>query len=177
MDVQNPSNLGAESTDNGIVANLKWRFSDSKTRLLKGGWVREQVITDLPSSKDIPGAQQHLKKGATRELHWHKVAEWGFVYAGRVTVSAVDEDGKNQWEPSRSVTSGTFPKVRHTLFKDWQMRTSSCLSLMRPITMRLVRHSTWTTGSRTLRRISWPRTSVSVIHSICCAIAADQPRR
>lgn len=73
MDVQSPSNLGQESTDNGNVANLKWRFSDSKTRLLKGGWVREQVVTDLPSSKDISGAQQHLSKGAVRELHWHKV--------------------------------------------------------------------------------------------------------
>lgn len=73
VDVQSPSNLGQESTDSGVVANLKWRFSDSKTRLVKGGWVREQVVTDLPSSKDISGAQLHLKKGAIRELHWHKV--------------------------------------------------------------------------------------------------------
>lgn len=108
--MQNPSNLGAESTDNGIVANLKWRFSDSKTRLLKGGWVREQVITDLPSSKDISGAQQHLKKGATRELHWHKVAEWGFVYAGQIAVSAVDEEGKNQWETLEVGDIWYFPK-------------------------------------------------------------------
>ena len=73
VDIQNPSNLGQESTDAGIVPNLKWRFSDSKTRLLKGGWVREQVVQDLPQSRDIAGAQQHLKKGAVRELHWHKV--------------------------------------------------------------------------------------------------------
>ena len=73
LDLQNPDNLGRQSTDNGVVPNLKWRFSDSKTRLLKGGWVREQVITDLPASHDIAGAQQHLKKGAFRELHWHRV--------------------------------------------------------------------------------------------------------
>ena len=73
IDLQNPDNLGAQSTDNGVVPNLKWSFSDSKTRLLNGGWVREQVITDLPSSHDIAAAQQHLKKGAIRELHWHRV--------------------------------------------------------------------------------------------------------
>ncbi|KAF7187970.1 putative oxalate decarboxylase [Pseudocercospora fuligena] len=98
VDIENPSNLGQDPTDNGLVPNLKWWFSDSKTRLLKGGWVREQVIQDLPSSKDIAGAQQHLKKGAARELHWHRVAEWGFVYAGRVAIGAVDEDGKNSWD-------------------------------------------------------------------------------
>lgn len=101
--------------DSGLVPNLKWSFSDSRTRLLRGGWVREQVIQDLPSSHDISAAQQHLKKGAVREvsvtlnpcggstltsakLHWHRVAEWGFVYAGSVLISAVDEFGRYQVE-------------------------------------------------------------------------------
>ena len=73
IDLDNQANLGDESTDNGVVPNLKWRFSDSHTRLLPGGWVREQVITDLPTSTDIAAAQQHLQKGAIRELHWHRV--------------------------------------------------------------------------------------------------------
>ena len=73
IDIDNPANLGEESTDNGVVPNLKWRFSDSHTRLLSGGWVREQVITDLPISTDIAAAQQHLHKGAIREIHWHRV--------------------------------------------------------------------------------------------------------
>lgn len=73
LDLQNPDNLGQQSTDNGLVVNLKWSFSDSKTRLLNGGWVREQVVTDLPSSHDIAAAQQHLTKGSLRELHWHRV--------------------------------------------------------------------------------------------------------
>lgn len=73
LDLQNPDNLGQQSTDNGVVPNLKWSFSDSKTRILRGGWVREQVVTDLPSSKEISSAQQHLTKGSIRELHWHRV--------------------------------------------------------------------------------------------------------
>lgn len=52
LDLSNPDNLGAQSTDNGLVVNLKWPFSDSKTRLFNGGWTREQVVTDLPSSHD-----------------------------------------------------------------------------------------------------------------------------
>lgn len=79
LDVQNPSNLGQQATDNGVVPNLKWSFSQSKTRLANGGWSREQVIQDLPQSHDVAAAQQHLRRGAIRELHWHRTAEWGFV--------------------------------------------------------------------------------------------------
>lgn len=96
IDLANPSNLGQQSTDSGTVPNLKWRFGDSKTRIYPGGWVREQVDNDLPASHDIAAAQQHLKKGAIRELHWHRVAEWGQVLFGRVLVSAVDETGRHQ---------------------------------------------------------------------------------
>jgi oxalate decarboxylase len=112
IDMQNPDNLGGQSTDNGNVPNFKYSFSNSRTRLLKGGWVREQVITDLPSAHDVAAAQMHLKKGAMREMHWHRVvsdshsylclrdtgltteqAEWGIVYNGSVLVSAIDENG------------------------------------------------------------------------------------
>ncbi|KAK5987012.1 putative oxalate decarboxylase [Cladobotryum mycophilum] len=115
LDLQNPNNLGQQSTDNGVVPNLKWSFSDSKVRLLKGGWVREQIIGDLPQSHDIAGAQMHLRKGGIRELHWHRVAEWGIVYAGRVVVSAVDENGVYQVAELGYGDIWYFPKgVGHT---------------------------------------------------------------
>ncbi|KAH7124111.1 RmlC-like cupin domain-containing protein [Dendryphion nanum] len=116
VDRDNPSNLGEQSTDAGTVPNLKWRFSDSKTKIFNGGWVREQVDNDLPQSHDIAAAQQHLKKGAIRELHWHRVAEWGFVYAGRVLVSAVDENGKYQVDILEFGDIWYFPKGQaHTV--------------------------------------------------------------
>ncbi|PKK51297.1 hypothetical protein CI102_3892 [Trichoderma harzianum] len=116
LDLQNPSNLGQQSTDNGVVPNLKWSFSDSRTRILKGGWVREQVVTDLPASHDIAAAQQHLTKGAIRELHWHRVAEWGIVYAGRITLSAVNEDGEYEVSELGYGDIWYFPKgVAHTV--------------------------------------------------------------
>jgi oxalate decarboxylase family bicupin protein len=98
------------------VPNLKWRFSDSKTRLFNGGWLREQVIQDLPQSHDISAAQQHLTKGGVRELHWHRVAEWGFVYSGSVLISAVDEFGRYQVETLNYGDIWYFPKgVAHTV--------------------------------------------------------------
>ncbi|KAL9594652.1 MAG: hypothetical protein Q9219_006913 [cf. Caloplaca sp. 3 TL-2023] len=116
LDLQNPDNLGAQSTDNGLVPNLKWSFSDSKTRLLSGGWVREQTITDLPASHDFTGAQLHLTRGAIRELHWHKVAEWGYVYQGTVRVSAVDENGANQIDDVQVGDIWYFPRGQaHTI--------------------------------------------------------------
>ncbi|KAK4168749.1 oxalate decarboxylase [Cladorrhinum sp. PSN259] len=116
IDLQNPDNLGQQSTDNGVVPNLKWSFSDSKTRILKGGWVREQVITDLPSSHDIAAAQQHLSKGAIRELHWHRVAEWGIVYSGSILISAVDESGKHEVAKLNYGDIWYFPKgAAHTV--------------------------------------------------------------
>lgn len=68
------------------------------------------MITDLPASHDIAGAQQYLTKNSIRELHWHRVAEWGYVYQGQVAVSAVDEFGRNQVEVLSEGDIWYFPK-------------------------------------------------------------------
>ncbi|TKX20351.1 oxalate decarboxylase-like protein 2 [Elsinoe australis] len=116
LDLQNPNGLGQQSTDAGTVPNLKWSFSLSKTKIFPGGWTRTQVSQDLPQNHDIAGAQQHLKKGAIRELHWHRAAEWGFVYTGRVRVSAVDETGKYQVDDLGFGDIWYFPKGQaHTV--------------------------------------------------------------
>lgn len=82
IDKQNIDNISPPPTDAGVVPNLKWSFSLSHTKLLKGGWVREQVVTDLPVSKDVAAAEQSLAPFAYRELHWHRVAEWAYVING-----------------------------------------------------------------------------------------------
>ncbi|PFH60606.1 hypothetical protein XA68_10662 [Ophiocordyceps unilateralis] len=98
------------------MPNLKWSFSDSWTQLFEGGWGREQVVYDLPQSHDIAGAQEHLEKGAIQELHWHRLAEWGFVYKGRILVSVVDEQGNHQVQELNYGDVWYFPKgVAHTL--------------------------------------------------------------
>ncbi|RYP24969.1 hypothetical protein DL765_000197 [Monosporascus sp. GIB2] len=60
---EEPRQPGRQSTDNGNVPSPKWNFSDSEARILRWGWVRESLVTDLPSSHDIAGAQQHLLRG------------------------------------------------------------------------------------------------------------------
>ncbi|CAG7948595.1 unnamed protein product [Penicillium salamii] len=116
LDLQNPDQFRTPSTDNGFVPNVKWSFSESQTRLFPGGWSREQVIQDLPQSHDIAGAQQHLKKGAIRELHWHRTAEWGFVYNGSLLLSGVDEHGGFTTEVLETGDIWYFPKgVAHNV--------------------------------------------------------------
>lgn len=119
---------------------MKWSFSQSQTKLFNGGWSREQVIQDLPQSHDIAGAQQHLKKGAIRELHWHrtvsltifsvhflvililihdtcgKKAEWGFLYNGSLLLTGVDENGAFTTEVLKTGDIWYFPKgVAHNV--------------------------------------------------------------
>ncbi|EAS33083.3 oxalate decarboxylase family bicupin [Coccidioides immitis RS] len=117
IDLQNPSALGASTdTDSGSVPNLKWSFSLSKLKMFHGGWLREQVKTDLPASNDIAGAQVHMSKGAIRQMHWHRVAEWGYVYAGRILLSAVDENGQFQLDYLDVGDMYYFPKgTAHSL--------------------------------------------------------------
>ena len=151
IDLANPDNLGGQPTDNGNVPNFKYSFSNSRTRLLKGGWVREQVITDLPQSHDIAGAQMHLKKGAMREMHWHRVVRVSpFRLDGPVHLTKVrrpngascttapsssrpsmSKDG-TRWRLSVTAIFGTSPRERLTRSRASRTRTSSCSSLMRP---------------------------------------------
>ncbi|TFK36133.1 Bicupin oxalate decarboxylase/oxidase [Crucibulum laeve] len=111
LDRQNPDNVAPPTTDSGIVPNLKWSFSLSHTRLLKGGWVREQVIQDLPPSVDVAAAELRLEPNAYRELHWHRVAEWGYILNGTGRVSAIDEDGKSYISDIQGPTNGEDPDI------------------------------------------------------------------
>lgn len=82
IDQQNVDYLRPPSTDAGNLPNFKWSFSLSHTRLLRGGWVREQTVTDLPASKEVSAAELVLAPYAFRELHWHRVSEWALVING-----------------------------------------------------------------------------------------------
>lgn len=111
IDEQNVDNLAPPTTDAGVVPNLKWSMSLSHTRLLNGGWVREQVITDLPVAKDIAGAELRLSPNAYRELHWHKVAEWGLVLGGTGRITAVDEEGRTYISDIKGPRNGSDPDI------------------------------------------------------------------
>lgn len=48
IDRENIDNISPPISDAGTVPNLKWSMSLSHAKLLQGGWVREQTVTDLP---------------------------------------------------------------------------------------------------------------------------------
>ncbi|KAG7443505.1 oxalate oxidase [Guyanagaster necrorhizus] len=95
IDLQNPDLLAPPSTDSGELANAKWPFSLSHTRLQTGGWVREQTVAVMPIATSIAGANMRLEAGSIRELHWHTTSEWAYVLKGSTQISAVDGEGRN----------------------------------------------------------------------------------
>ncbi|EKM52451.1 uncharacterized protein PHACADRAFT_260851 [Phanerochaete carnosa HHB-10118-sp] len=111
IDKQNVDNLAPPTTDQGSIVNLKWSMSLSHTRLLNGGWVREQTITDLPPSKDFTAAEIAIAPNAYRELHWHRVPEWGYVLGGNGRLTAIDEDGKFFISDIRGPTNTSDPDI------------------------------------------------------------------
>ncbi|HEU4864660.1 MAG TPA: cupin domain-containing protein [Actinomycetota bacterium] len=92
---ENPDQISPPATDAGSVPNLKFPFDAGHTRITTGGWAREVTVRELPVATQIAGVNMRLKPGAIRELHWHKAAEWAFLLAGRVRITAVNVEGAN----------------------------------------------------------------------------------
>lgn len=77
------------------MANMKWSFADSHTRIEEGGWARQTTVRELPTSVQLAGVNMRLDEGAIRELHWHKEGEWAYILEGSVRVTALDKEGGN----------------------------------------------------------------------------------
>jgi oxalate decarboxylase len=72
----NPDELNPPPTDHGNLGTLKYSFSEAHNRHTDAGWAREVTVRNFPISKMMAGVDMRLPKGAVRELHWHKPAEW-----------------------------------------------------------------------------------------------------
>ncbi|CAM4506742.1 MULTISPECIES: oxalate decarboxylase family bicupin [Paenibacillus] len=94
-DLENPDMLVPPVTDQGLIPNLKFSFSDTHMQLDHGGWSREITIRELPVATTLAGVNMRLTPGGVRELHWHQQAEWSFMIDGRARITAVDQDGRN----------------------------------------------------------------------------------
>jgi oxalate decarboxylase len=95
VELENPNLLRSPYTDAGTIPNLKFPFSNSRNRLLTGGWAREVTQLELPVATTISGVDMRLNPGAIRELHWHKQAEWAYMLAGHARITCIDPDGRN----------------------------------------------------------------------------------
>lgn len=94
-DRQNPDMLVPPKTDNGLLPNLRFSFSDTHMQLNMGGWSREITRRELPIATTLAGVNMYLKPGGVRELHWHQQAEWSYMLLGRARITAVDQTGRN----------------------------------------------------------------------------------
>lgn len=94
-DLENPDMLVPPVTDQGLIPNLKFSFSDTHMQLNHGGWSREITIRELPIATTLAGVNMRLTPGGVRELHWHQQAEWSFMIDGKARITAVDQDGRN----------------------------------------------------------------------------------
>jgi oxalate decarboxylase len=94
-DGQNPDLLNPPRTDSGTLPNLRFSFSDARMRQEAGGWTRQISVRELGISKTIAGVNMRLNAGGTRELHWHKQAEWAYMLYGTARITAVDATGNN----------------------------------------------------------------------------------
>lgn len=86
----NPSELNPADTDHGNLGTLKVSFSEVHNRHTEAGWAREVTVRNFPLSKEMAGVNMRLPKGAVRELHWHRAAEWAYVTYGTARITAID---------------------------------------------------------------------------------------
>jgi len=92
---ENPDILNPPRTDSGTLPNLRFSFADAHVRQEEGGWTRQVTVRELGISKTIAGVNMRLNAGGTRELHWHKQAEWAYMLYGQARITAVDAGGNN----------------------------------------------------------------------------------
>lgn len=90
----NPSEVNPLPTDHGNLGTLKYSFSEAHNRHTAAGWAREVTVRNFPISKDMAGVDMRLPKGAVRELHWHRPAEWAFMTYGTARITAVDSKAR-----------------------------------------------------------------------------------
>jgi len=94
-DKENPDMYVPPVTDNGLIPNLRFSFSDTHMQLNQGGWSREITVRDLPVATTLAGVNMRLTAGGVRELHWHQQAEWSYMLLGSARITSVDQNGRN----------------------------------------------------------------------------------
>lgn len=94
LTAMNPSMFSPPRTDHGNLGSLKYSFSEAHNKRTGAGWAREVTVRQLPIAKKIAGVDMRLPKGAVRELHWHRPAEWAYMLYGNARITAVDQNAR-----------------------------------------------------------------------------------
>jgi hypothetical protein len=96
---QNSDLFARPGTDAGDVPNAKWPMALSSNRLGTGsgraGWARQQNTNELPVAIAIAGVDMALAPNAYRELHWHSLNEWAYIFTGGARIATVNQNGQS----------------------------------------------------------------------------------
>ena len=69
----------------------------SAPTITSGGWAKHVTVRRFPIAAGISGVHMFLDPGASREMHWHSLAdEWAFVVAGRCQTVVVTPEGTSE---------------------------------------------------------------------------------
>ncbi|HBF39500.1 MAG TPA: oxalate decarboxylase [Firmicutes bacterium] len=94
-DLENPDMITPPATDNGLLPNMRYSFSDTHMTIKSGGWSREVTAREMPVMTTLAGVNMRLTPGGVREVHWHIASEWSYMLTGTARVTAVDQYGRN----------------------------------------------------------------------------------
>lgn len=126
-DRENPDMFVPPVTDNGLIPNLKFSFSDAHMQLNHGGWSREVTVRELPVATTLAGVNMSLTPGGVRELHWHQQAEWSYMLLGSARITAVDQNGRNFIADVGPGDLWYFLQASRIPFRVWLRDVNSCL--------------------------------------------------
>jgi len=113
---QAPDLLRSPLTDQGSLPNMRFSFADAHNRLSVGGWSRQVTNREMSSAITIAGVDMRLNPGSSREMHWHKEAEWAYMLKGRARVSAVDAQGRTYLDDVGEGDGWYFPSgIPHSI--------------------------------------------------------------
>ncbi len=103
-------------TDQGTMLNLRFSFADAHNRLSVGGWSRQVTQRELPAAATLAGVNMRLNPGSSREMHWHKEAEWAYMLSGSARVTSVDAQGRTYIDDIEEGDGWNFPSgIPHSI--------------------------------------------------------------
>ena len=96
-----------------VAALPPFRFAldASAPTITSGGWAKHVTMRRFPIARGLSGVHMFLDAGASRELHWHSLAdEWAYVIAGRCQTVVLTPEGASEIDDFGPGDLWYFPK-------------------------------------------------------------------
>ena len=86
-----------EADEPGALPAFGFALDASAPTVTTGGWAKHVSRRRLPIAGGISGVHMFLDPGASREMHWHSLAdEWAFVIDGQCQTVVLTPDGASE---------------------------------------------------------------------------------